>query len=463
MNVPLEQRSWWLREAAPRLTPQPELVGDTQADVCIVGGGFTGLWTALRIKEIRPDHDVLILEADVCGSGASGRNGGFVMSMWHQFLGLEGACGSAEAIRLARATEDTVRAIGTFCDEHRIEAHFRQAGWLWAAANRAQLGAWVKTVSAIERHGEQPFRRLDPGEAAAIAGSPSHVGGVFEAGGATVQPALLAAGLRRVALERGVRIHEGSPMVALERDSPAVRTPRGRVRAGRVVVAMNAWASGLPELRSSIVTVASDIVVTEPIPDRLRAIGLGAGMSISDSRLMVHYYRPTPDGRLAFGKGGGRLAYGGRIGRRYDGVSPRAAWVTRAMRAAYPELADVPVTASWTGPVDRTLDGLPFFTSLGRPELLCGLGYSGNGVGPSALGGRILASLALGLEDEWSGCGLVRRPPSGLPPEPLRYLGGRLVQAAVARKERAEDEDRPVSRIDRAVARAAPKGLVPID
>jgi hypothetical protein len=122
----------------------------------------------------------------------------------------------------------------------------------------------------------------------------------------------------------------------------------------------------------------------------------------------------------------------------------------------------VPIAASWTGPIDRSLDGLPFFCALARPDLLCGAGYSGNGVGPSALGGRILASLALGLDDEWARCGLVRRPPRGLPGEPWRYLGGRIVRGAVARKEGAEDAGRGPAPIDRALAGLAPAGLVPL-
>jgi glycine/D-amino acid oxidase-like deaminating enzyme len=226
---------------------------------------------------------------------------------------------------------------------------------------------------------------------------------------------------------------------------------------------MNAWATEVRELRRGVVTVASDIVITDPVPERLEALGLPDGLSISDSRLMVHYYRTTADGRLAFGKGGGRLAYGPRIGARYDGPSPRADWVTSQLRATYPQLADVPIAGSWTGPVDRTIDGVPFFTALGRPDLVCGLGYSGNGVAPSALGGRILASLALGREDEYSRCGLVRRPPRGLPPEPLRYAGGRLVQGAVRRKEQAADDHRSALKIDLVLTRLAPSGLVPTE
>jgi glycine/D-amino acid oxidase-like deaminating enzyme len=177
---------------------------------------------------------------------------------------------------------------------------------------------------------------------------------------------------------------------------------------------------------------------------------------------MVHYYRTTRDGRIAFGKGGGRIAYDANIGASFTGASPMESELTGRLRAIYPSFAAVPIAASWTGPIDRTVDGLPFFLKLGRPDLLCGAGFSGNGVGPSILAGRVLASLALGRDDEWSRCGLVRRPPRGMPVEPARYLGGRLVRAAVARKERAEDEGRSPAWIDRSLAGLAPAGLVPL-
>jgi glycine/D-amino acid oxidase-like deaminating enzyme len=305
---------------------------------------------------------------------------------------------------------------------------------------------------------------VDPTELARRSGSPAHLAAVFEPTSATVQPALLARGLARVARERGVTVFEGSPMVALERSTPLrVTTARGQVTADRVVLAMNAWAGQVRELRRSLVIVSSDLVISEPVSDALSGSGWRDGTSISDSRLMVHYYRTTRDGRIALGKGGGRLAYGARIGPSFTGRSPIEAQITARLRFLYPFLADVPMADSWTGPIDRTLDGLPFFTTLGRPDLVCGAGFSGNGVGPSVVAGRILASLALGLEDQWSRCGLVRQPPRGLPGEPARYLGGTVVRSAVARKERAQDDGRRVAAIDRALARLAPAGLVPLD
>jgi putative aminophosphonate oxidoreductase len=455
--------SWWLQQAGP-LAPALELDGARRADVCIVGGGFTGLWTALEIKRAEPSLDVVVVEADLCGTGASGRNGGFAMTFWHHFIGLERACGATEAVRLARASDAAVAGIGEFCDEHAIQAHYRRAGWLWTATNLAQIGAWESTIAAIERQGEEPFQRMDPHEVAARTGSPRHLAGVFEPGSATVQPALLARGWLRVARMRGVQVFERSPVVAIERGgSLIVRTGRGDLTADRVVVAMGAWASQLRELRRAFVIVSSDMVITDPVAGLLHQAGLRDGVSISDSRLMVHYYRPTDDGRVAFGKGGGRLAYGTRVPGSFSGPSPIADEVTGDLRATYPWLAPVPIAASWTGPIDRTVDGLPFFCALGRPDLVGGAGFSGNGVGPSALGGRILASMALGLDDEWAHCGLVRSPPSGMPPEPLRYNGGRVVRGGVARKERAEDAGRRPAIVDRGLARLAPTGLVPVD
>jgi putative aminophosphonate oxidoreductase len=460
-------RSLWLQEAVRGGDgDRPPLRGDARADVCIVGGGFTGLWTALALTDRDPGLDVAIVEADICGGGASGRNGGFVLSLWAKFLALESVCGAAEALRLARASADAVGRIAAFCDEHRIDAHVREDGWLWTATNRAQLGAWDSTLASVEAHGEQPFERLEPAEVARRSGSPAHLAGVFEATAATVQPARLARGLRRVALERGVRIYEHSPMTRLDRSAPpVVHTPDGSVTADRVVIAMNAWATRLREVRGAVVVIASDVIATEPIPERLREIGWTDGLCIDDSRLLVNYYRTTLDGRLVFGQGGGTLAFGGRVGAAFDGETPRLDEVRRGLRHIYPMLADAAITHTWTGPIDRTVVGLPFFWRLGgRDDLLCGAGYSGNGVGPSRLGGDILASLALGADDEWSRCGLARGPAGrGLPPEPIRYLGGRLVREAVARKERAEDHGRRPPPRAVALAKLAPAGLVPVN
>lgn len=460
-------RSLWLEEAlAHGSEAAPTLSGPVKADVCIVGGGYTGLWTAVHLKEQQPLLDIVLLEKDICGGGASGRNGGFVMSWWPKFVSMTRLCGAEEAIRLCESSADAITEIGTFCTRHGIDAHFRPDGWLWTASSKAQVGAWTETLDLLDRHGQHPFVEMTHEDVVRRTGSPELVSGVFEATNATVQPALLARGLRRVALERGVRIFENSAMTEVERSRPLrVHTRGGTVSADRVVLALNAWSGGfrdIPELHGSVLVIASDIVVTDPIPERLAELGYTSGLSISDSRMMVNYWRNTRDGRIAFGKGGGALAFGARASS-FDRASLRAREVTQSMRALYPSLADVAIMRSWSGPIDRSSSGLPFFGTIERrPDIAYGAGYSGEGVGASHLGGRILASLALGLQDEWTTTPLARGPVGRFPPEPVRYLAGAIVRAAVARKERAEDSGRRPGRLTVRVAGLAPAGLVPL-
>jgi glycine/D-amino acid oxidase-like deaminating enzyme len=451
-------RSLWLDEALTGADDAPRLTGDERADVCIAGGGYTGLWTALRLKELEPALDVALLEADVCGGGPSGRNGGMVLSWWAKFGTLERVCGTEEALRLARASAEAVGAIGTFCEQHGIEANYRADGWLWSATSAPWVGAWRSTVERLATLGEDVFREVNGTDAAGRTGSPKQLAAAFEATGAIVQPALLARGLRRVALERGVRVYEHSPVRGLDRDG--VLTTHGQVRAPAVVLALGAWLAQVRQLRRMLVVVASDMIATAPVPDRLEQIGWSDGVCVSDARARIEYYRPTTDGRIAFGKGGGTLALGGRIGGAFTGPAPHEAEVEASFRRVYPALEDVAVDASWTGPIDRSRSGLPFFGRL-RDGVFYGAGYSGRGVAQSYLGGRILASLALGRQDEWSSCGLVDRAPGRFPPEPLRYVGGRVLQSAVAAGERAEDEGRRRPRLASMAERLAPRGLLP--
>ncbi len=265
-------------------------------------------------------------------------------------------------------------------------------------------------------------------------------------------------------MAKGVRIYEHSPMKRLKRSSPPrVITKRGSVTAEKVIIAMNTWAAALPKLRRSIVVVSSDIVATEPMPARLAQAGWDNGMAISDSRMLLNYYRTTLDGRIAFGTGGGLLSFGNKVDERFEGASRRAGEVERFLRRLYPDFDDVPVAKSWTGPIDRSVTGIPFFGRLdGRADLLYGLGFSGNGVGPTVVGGRIMASLALESDDEWAGCGLVRDTVEQFPREPFRYCGGRMVIAANRRKERLEDAGLKAGPLTRRLAAMAPAGLVPV-
>ena len=455
------QRSLWLQELADELNPAPALGGHCNVDVAIVGGGFVGLWTALRIRELAPEKTVAILEQDICGAGASGRNGGFVMSWWPKISSLTALCGATEALRLARASAQAIEEIEVFCEKHAIDAHFVRSGWLWTATTEAQRGAWQSVQRTCAKLGEEVFSSLSDAEIARRCGSPMHLEGVFEAGNATVHPARLVRGLRRVALEQGVRIFENSRVRQMERGQPMrLYTDHGQLRAQRVVLATNAWSAELPQLRRSVLPVSSTIIATAPIPERLQAIGWTGGEAITDSQQMVDYYRTTRDGRIIFGKGTGLMSFASRVGTRYDQLPQLHAEVEEDFRRLYPQLADVPIEYHWSGPIDRTYDSLPVFGCLqDAPQIIYGVGWSGNGVGPSRLGGLILASLALDLDNQWSRCGLVNRSLRRFPPEPLRYCGGLLVRNAVKRKERAQALGRAPSWLAHSLSKLAPAGL----
>jgi glycine/D-amino acid oxidase-like deaminating enzyme len=225
--------------------------------------------------------------------------------------------------------------------------------------------------------------------------------------------------------------------------------------ADKVVLAANAWAARIPELRPHLFVVGSYIVATEPVPDLIKNLGLDAGQAICDSQARVIYYQATKSGRLVFGRGGGRVAPLGHVGSSFDSSERWHQDAAAELRRIQPELAGARITHGWGGPVDVSLASVPFFGGLeGREDLLYGVGWSGTGIGPSVLGGKILASLALGIDDEHSQSPLVRqRLTDTYPREPLRTVGALLVREAVAREAAAQVAGRRPSRV--AVATAA--------
>ena len=267
-------RAFWLQELTEDLRPTEPLNHDIHTDIAIIGGGYVGLWTALQILDKSPESSVVILEKDICGGGASGRNGGFVMSWWPKINSLISSCGQREAIRLAVASAKNIQEVGQFCGRHKIDAHFQQQGWLWTATTQKQLGAWESVVRCCEGLGHVIFQCLSAEEVKSRTGSAVHLEGVFDPDVATIQPAGLVRGLRRVALARGIRIFEDTPVIHFDRQRPVtLHTPHGRVIADRMVIANNVWAAEIPELRRSIVPVTSSIVMSEAIPERLKSIG----------------------------------------------------------------------------------------------------------------------------------------------------------------------------------------------
>jgi glycine/D-amino acid oxidase-like deaminating enzyme len=457
-------RSLWLQQALASQEPyeHPAFEGHADSDVCIVGGGFTGLWTALELKRRDPGTEVTLVEADLCGAGASGRNGGFALTWWAHFEHLVSLCGPEAAVELAQRAEQAVRNIGEFCRERGIEDAFTMNGWVWAATNPAQVGSWEKTVRLLDQFGAHPYQELTRRELTELTGSQQHLDGLYEPTSATVQPAKLARELARAVREAGVHVHERSQVRAIEY-GPHTRVvlEHGSIVADQVILAAGAWAARISEIGAGLVVVASDVIATEAAPERLAEAGIRAGVCISDGRRLVNYYHATAEGRIVFGKGGGTLAYKQAITPSFDHPGAREPALRSQLLRTYPALWDLPVAERWSGPIDYSLSGLPFFVRLREaPGVLVCAGFSGDGVGPSRLAGEILAELAADAGAGSAGLPAALRsvPTRPLPPEPIRYLGGQLVRAAIARKEHSEDLGRRPRVLDRTLAALDPTG-----
>jgi glycine/D-amino acid oxidase-like deaminating enzyme len=444
------RRSPWLREALAAEgdpPPLPPLVGSASADVAIVGGGYTGLWTALQLGERAPQLRITVLEQDICGGGPSGRNGGFVNAWWDEIATFVALFGPSAALAAAREVAASVHAIGAWCEANAVDAHYRGDGMLMASTTPLHDGAWEACVEACRQLGvPEAYVPVTADAVQAICSSPRFRGGALMADAATVQPALLARGLRRVALERGITIHEGSRVVAMDRlDGPHVRLrmTHGELVAPQVVLAINAWAAGWRPFRNRLLAWSSWMVRSEPIPHRVeRDLGWTSGTSIVDARFTVHYLRTTRDGRIALGAGGGRPGYGGRIGRSFINDLSAGRRAVAGFRHLFPSLGDVRLTDMWGGPIDVSPDHVPRFGTLPGGRVHYGFGYSGNGVGPSHLGGRILAALVLGSDEPVTRLPIVGSRARPFPPEPFRYVGARALREAMIRREDIEEAGR---------------------
>src|SRR5688572_26771616 len=444
-------RSWWLEEALAHrpIEVAPPLAGDIDVDVAIVGGGYTGLWTALALREREPELRVALLEAREIGEGPSGRNGGFLHGYWSSLPILRRVLGDGAALQLAHASARIVPEVRAFCVRRGEDVWLREGGLLEVSAGESEDAGVQRAIQAVRELGvDEEAELLDAAQVRHRCDSPRFRGGIVFRDGATVQPARLVLGLKRAAIDTGVELHERTPVTAVE--PGRLETPGGIVRARELVLALNVWGTSWP-LGGHQTNFGSAIVLTEPVPELLEEIGWTGGEAIIDGRTFLHYFRTTPDGRVLMGSGSGRLGLGDHVGQAILDDLPAQARAERGLRELLPALASAPIAARWSGPIDVSADKLPRFSTVPGTRIHYGAGYSGNGVGPSWLGGQILASLVLGAQDEWSSLPLVHRRTRRLPPEPFRYAGGKVVRWGTLAVEQAlEDGRRPP-----AAARAA--------
>lgn len=453
-------RSYWLQNIATRIPHERTgpLNGTVHADVAIVGGGYTGLWTALRLLDRDPRLHIVVAEADFCGAGASGRNGGQVHSWFADVDALARLVPEAEAVRLSRATADAIGELEAL-QADGMDVDLRLDGWYWTASSAAQESAWAAATALHDHAGVAVLDPVDAAEIRRVTGSDVSYTGVVERRAGSLHPAKLAVGLRDLAIARGVTVHEATPVCSIELGRTCrLATPSGRIEADRVVLAANAWLSSVPEIRRRMYVVDSQVIATEPVPDLLDSLGWTGGASICDSQLQVLYWQRTPDGRVVFGRGSGGVVFRDRLGARTNRHPRWTGDSVRELHRVYPSLRGVRIDYDWLGPIDCTSSHVPMFDRLaGYESVVYAVGWNGTGIAQIPVGSRILASLVLGSDDEWSRCGLVgagRR--ATLPPEPLRYVGARLVRAAVGRKNDREIRDERPGPVTRAVVRLMP-------
>jgi glycine/D-amino acid oxidase-like deaminating enzyme len=420
---------WWLEEAPPDEAAAP-LTDDHDVDVAIVGGGYCGLWTALTLKQRAPDLSVALVEAERCGHGPSGRNGGFLHGYWSMLGWLREVLGDGRALQLARAGDGIVPAVRALGED----VWLREGGMLEVATTDRQERAVAHAVDAARELGvPEETVRLSADEVAARCDSPRFRGGVFFRECATVQPARLARALRRKALAAGVELYEHTPATGVR--ETVVETPNGTIRAGEIVLATNSALARWRPTSRRLAEFRSYVVLTEPVPDLIAELGWTGGEALADGRMFLHYFRTTNDGRVLMGSAGGTRRH-----------------AERGLRLLLPSLAEAKITHHWGGPIDVSADRLPNVGSHGRIHYAAG--FTGNGVGPTWLAAQSLASLVLRADDEWSRLPLVGRRVRPLPP--FKNLGGRLVSSAVIRIEEAEEEGRrpsPLARLGAALPR----------
>ncbi len=441
------QGFWLSQEARPE--PNAILEGEVDTDIVVLGGGFSGLWTAWLIREAEPEARVVLLEAGLCGHGPSGRNGGFVNSMWFGLGSVRDSFGDEGSLALARAADSAIGEIGAWCAEQEVDASFHHGGYLQVSTARAQDDVWAPAVAAcIDLGAPHAAEVLRADEIQERCASPIFRGGAFFPASATVNPARLALGLRRRLIETGVEVFELSKVRGLKVGADVeARTDQGVVRAKHAVLATGGAQEAVGPLRRRLTLTSSHMAITEPVPDVLEEIGWTGGECITDGRHMLHYFRTTEDGRIAFGWGGGRMVYGARLCGHAEVDAGVAAEVAAHLVRFFPQLRGRRIEHAWGGPIDVSPNHTPMVGTLDE-RVHYAFGYTGNGVGPSRMVGHILASLALDRRDEYSRLAIVEHKEIRVPPEPFRYIGGTVIRDALLRKERAEELDRkpdPVS------------------
>ncbi|RMI92536.1 FAD-dependent oxidoreductase [Streptomyces sp. ZS0098] len=434
--------SYWLDDPG-RPAPEPALTGRTTCDLLVVGGGYSGLWTALIAKERDPSRDVVLVEGREVGWAASGRNGGFCAASLTHGLSNGLARWPDEIHALERLGARNLDAIEETVARHSIDCDFERTGEIDVATEpyqAAELRAWYDEIGA---HGlADGIEYLDADAVRGQVDSPTFLAGLYDRRGvAMLNPARLAWGLKRACLDLGVRVYEHTPALTLRQYGAgmSVRTPYGAVRARRVALGTNVFPSLVRRVRAYTVPVYDYALMTEPLTDeQLDAIGWKNRQGLGDSANQFHYFRLSSDHRILWGGYDAIYPYGGRVRAEYDDRPDTYARLAGHFFACFPQLEGVRFTHAWGGAIDTCSRFSAFFGTAHAGRVAYAAGYTGLGVGATRFGAEVMLDLLAGERTERTELEMVRSKPLPFPPEPFAWTGIALTKWSLARADAHE-------------------------
>lgn len=434
---PLSPVPYWL-DTPDRPEPLPALTAEEHAGLVVVGGGYQGLWTALKAKERNPSRDVVLLEANRVGGAASGRNGGFVSASLTHGISNGHSRWPRETSRVEQAGLANLAGLEKDLKTYGIECEFERTGKLAVATSAHGLEELEHTRRLLNAHGHQ-VASLDQDQVAQRIVSPTFVGGTFEPEAALVNPAQLAFGLRAACLRLGVRIYEGTPAIALKRAGSRVKVvaPQGVVHADKAVLATSAFPSLIRRVRFFSVPVYDYALVTEPLSvEQRQRIGWAGREGVTDTGNQFHYFRLTADNRILWGGYDAIYHFGNRVDDSLDQRPATFALLMTQFAETFPALADVRFTHAWGGLIDTCSRFFAFYGTAMGGRVAYGLGHTGLGVAATRFAAETVLDMVDGLQTERTRLSMVKRKPIPFPPEPMRWIGIQITRRALVRSDR---------------------------
>jgi glycine/D-amino acid oxidase-like deaminating enzyme len=433
----IEECCYWLasREVSG---PSVPLKGDVKADIAIVGAGFTGLWTALFLKQLAPDRDVAVVEQGVAGYGASGRNAGIVSECLDHSHGLAishfGREETAELARIGLQNIDELQAYALDCD-------FERSGQLHVALTPGHIEDFESSIAVARELGLSGHRLLNEQEAQQEINSPLYKGALFAPGGGIVNPVKLVDKIKRDATELGVRFYERTKVEKIAGNT--IRASSGTIVAEKIIMATDAYTHHLfPELLWHFIPLYDYIIVSQPLTAAQKEqLRWHNRQGVTDGRTFFNYYRLTADNRILWGTSEAFYYSPNRVDESCDHSEQHYRSLKDSFVRHFPYLSDLEFPYAWGGPIASTTRLTPFFGTLSGGKVIYALGYTGHGIGTTRVAGKVLAHMALAKQNELLKLKMVNNKPFPYPPEPIRSVAVNVITRSLQKVDAGEKPD----------------------